>query len=295
MCVLCRVEWEAPFHFEISQHTLIQSLIVFHRVAVSIFVDLVKAGLFVRMSIALLFWSIFSMIRKIRIQPVHPSVWVCEFKNGKAFELTDLENLPSDIGDDLESGIDVLTIPNALVTETSIRIPQGAAVGRQKLEKWQDWYPGEGNNGNGKGNNIFSRGKQGSGNRRLLTDGTRTVLVVRVVASDATTTASLDRLSDSVFGGVNDTVTLASQYAACSHGQLNFVKAPDRTGISTNIVNGAVEVTVGTSTSQGDATMSNAIVAELNSQFNVTSPTQLANHVMMCLPPNTMSGIACKC
>lgn len=220
-----------------------------------------------------------------------PEVWVCEFKNGEAFELLDLENLPPEIGDDLESGIDALTIPNALVTKTSIKIPQGAAVGRKKLEKWEDWYPGR---GKGRGDNVFSRGNQGSTNRRLLTDGIRTVLVVRVIASNGITTDNLIRLSDSVFGNGVDPVNLASQYDACSYGQLQFVKAADKTGSSTNILNGAVEVTVATATSEGDVAMRNAIATELNSQFGVTSPTALADYVMMCLPPDTMSGIACK-
>ena len=35
-----------------------------------------------------------------------------------------------------------------------------------------------------------------------------------------------------------------------------------------------------------------AITAALNAQFGVSSPTQLADHVMYCLPAATMSGIA---
>lgn len=224
--------------------------------------------------------------------PGPPDVWVCEFKNGKAFKLLGLENLPSEIGDELESGVDALTIPSAEVTETSIRIPQGAAVGRQKLDKWQDWY-GIGNNGNGNANNIFARENQGSSNRRRL-NVVKTAFIVRVIASDGETTANLTRLSDSVFGNGNDPVTLASQYANCSYDDLLFVKVPDTTGISTNITDGAVEVTVGVSTSQGDNVMRNAIIAELKYQFNVDKVPLLADHVLMCMPPGTMNQIACK-
>ena len=42
----------------------------------------------------------------------------------------------------------------------------------------------------------------------------------------------------------------------------------------------------------GDVTMRNAITSELNRLFVFSSPTSLANHVMYCLPPGTMSGIA---
>ena len=68
-------------------------------------------------------------------------------------------------------------------------------------------------------------------NRRRLTTGTKTVLVVRVVANDSSTTASADQLSDSVFGTNGDLVNLKTQYAACSHNQLLFQPATG-TGIA---------------------------------------------------------------
>jgi len=68
-------------------------------------------------------------------------------------------------------------------------------------------------------------------NRRRLTTGTKTVLVVRVVATDSSTTASAAQLSDSVFGTNGDLVNLKTQYAACSHNQLQFQPATG-TGIT---------------------------------------------------------------
>ena len=82
--------------------------------------------------------------------------------------------------------------------------------------------------------------------RRKLVSGTRSVLVVRVQhATDASTSASAERLSDSVFGngadGSVDPVTLKSQYSACSYNQLTFVEAADRTGnTGTLIQNGTL-------------------------------------------------------
>ena len=55
---------------------------------------------------------------------------------------------------------------------------------------------------------------------------------------------------------------------------------------------GTTTVTVPSSTTNGDSVMTNDIVDELNRQFGVISPSLLAHHVMFCLPPNTMSGIA---
>ena len=106
------------------------------------------------------------------------------------------------------------------------------------------------------------------------------------------TSADEATLSNSILGTSGDTTNLASQYSACSHGKLNFVGVDNRSGTSTSISNGVVTVTLNTSVSDGDTVMRNAITSELNAQFGVSSPTQLANHVMYCLPPGTMTGIA---
>ena len=60
----------------------------------------------------------------------------------------------------------------------------------------------------------------------------KTVLVVRVIASDDSTTASEEELSDSVFGTYGDEVNLKSQYEACSHGKMKIFPAPVRNGIT---------------------------------------------------------------
>ena len=133
--------------------------------------------------------------------------------------------------------------------------------------------------------------------RELAVTGSRSVLVVRVIASDGQTGFSEAQLSNSVFGTSGDPVNLKSHYAACSHGRLNFQTTSDRTktggGVdATNISLGATTVNVAVSTTEGDGVMRNAISSALNAQFGVSSPSVLANHVMYCLPPNTMSGIA---
>jgi hypothetical protein len=125
--------------------------------------------------------------------------------------------------------------------------------------------------------------------------GDRTILVVRVIADNQATTALEGSLTSGVF---DDSVNVAKQYKACSHGKLNFVKADGRslTGINdggeTDISRGVTTVRVNVSTSQGDAAMRNAITAALNENFGVSSPAALADHVMYCLPAGTMHGIA---
>ena len=117
--------------------------------------------------------------------------------------------------------------------------------------------------------------------------GTRTVLVVRVIAEDKSTTASETSLAASVFENPNDSLNLQSWYKQCSYNQLNFVPAS-----GTGINSGVTTVTVPSKSTDGDAKMNNDIVTALNTKFNVSSPNQIANHVMYCLPAGTMSGIA---
>ena len=136
---------------------------------------------------------------------------------------------------------------------------------------------------------MLTKKKKVTNDRRNLAvvTGDKSVLVVRVIASDDTTTASVSQLSDGVFGTAGDPVNLKSQFYECSREQLNIIPA-----VRSGITNGVTTVTVNVSTSQGDAVMRNEITSALNTQFGVTSPTQIANHVMYCLPPGTMSGIA---
>ena len=117
--------------------------------------------------------------------------------------------------------------------------------------------------------------------------GTRTVLVVRVIAVDKNTTASESQLAESIFENTNDSLNLQSWYKECSYNQLNFAPA-----IGDGINNGVTTVTVPSSSTDGDSVMNNDIVSALNTDFNVTSPNQIADHIMFCLPPGTMKGIA---
>lgn len=125
--------------------------------------------------------------------------------------------------------------------------------------------------------------------------GTRTILAVVVHANDASTTISKEKLSDDVFGtGLTETdlVNVKSQYDACSYGKLKMEPAADRdpaiAGDTIGIEHGVTEVNITVNVAgQRSRTMQNHIVHALNTKFGVTSPSQLANHVMICMPPGT--------
>ena len=124
-------------------------------------------------------------------------------------------------------------------------------------------------------------------------NGDRSVLVVRVVLADGEPTNDEQTLGESVFGidGGSD-INMASQFNACSHGKLAIVKAPPVEGSSSSIVNGVTTVSVNVAVADHHGKIRNAVTAELNSQFGVDSPTELADHVMYCLPPGSMPAVA---
>ena len=126
--------------------------------------------------------------------------------------------------------------------------------------------------------------------RMQATTGQKTVLVVRIQATDAVTSLSAVQLADDVFGDNGDVNNLRSQYLACSHGKLEFNKAPDRTGVSTSIQNGIVTISPGVATSVGDDLMVDYAITELQNQFS-TNAQNLADYIMLCLPPGTMPAL----
>ena len=200
--------------------------------------------------------------------------------------------------------------------ELELDLPQGAKIdkakGKIKIPKGEQasMVPSPGLNQNKIKFKTKKKSKDKStpwttSNRRRLTTGTKTVLVVRVVANDSSTTASADQLSDSVFGTNGDLVNLKTQYAACSHNQLQFQPATG-TGITNgNLIvdgtspssvfsllklsisfpnhsfdhqTGATTVTINRNVlGVSDGIIRNAVTSALNTQFGVSSPSLLAD------------------
>ena len=117
--------------------------------------------------------------------------------------------------------------------ELELDLPQGAKIdkekGKIKIPKGEQasMVPSPSLNQNKIKFKVKKKSKDKStpwttSNRRRLTTGIKTVLVVRVVANDSSTTASADQLSDSVFGTNGDLVNLKTQYVTinCSFSRL---------------------------------------------------------------------------
>lgn len=118
---------------------------------------------------------------------------------------------------------------------------------------------------------------------RSLLHEERSVLIVRVVLADAEPSNTVQELSNSVFGNNIDSVNLVSQFNACSYGQMSFVKAMDRSGLTSSIDNGATTVTIPYSKTSHHGLIRNKITQELNYQFGVGNPRELADHVSTCM------------
>lgn len=122
------------------------------------------------------------------------------------------------------------------------------------------------------------------------TTGDKTVLAVRVIATNSAFSKTETELATSVFGGPNDFVNLKSQYSACSHGKINMIQRADLNGLTSNIANGVVTLYVDMPTEVGHSTMVNEVSQELNREFGL-SVNEIADHVLYCLPPGTFNGV----
>jgi len=141
------------------------------------------------------------------------------------------------------------------------------------------------------GSFISSSKHLGSDDRRTLrppTVGERTVLVVRVIALDTSTTVDEDTLSDRVFGTFGDRHNLKSQYEACSHNQLSFVPFSGATLGGSNVSNGVAEVEISENLrGMYNVVASNKATEALKAKYG--SIDQF-DHVMYCLPYGTSSS-----
>jgi hypothetical protein len=122
-------------------------------------------------------------------------------------------------------------------------------------------------------------GEDPEARRKLaVTTGTKEMLAVRVIASDASTTSSESEISDAWFGTSGDAVNFKSQYEACSYNKLQINPAN-----TNDISNGVTTATISNIVSGTDnGVIRNAVTAALGSSF-----TSQFDHVMLCLPPGT--------
>lgn len=157
----------------------------------------------------------------------------------------------------IASNIDTLYMSEAIIYDSKISIPSGANV---YIEEKRD-----------KTNN--------SDHRRSVT-GTKSMVALRVVATDAETTMGVSTLEDEIFGTNGDPFNMRSQYLTCSFNQLDFVPAT-----TSGVTNGVYQVTPQGLTALGTShtTFQNTVINTANAQLGGTM-SSLFDHVMQCLP-----------
>jgi hypothetical protein len=122
---------------------------------------------------------------------------------------------------------------------------------------------------------------------RNLASVVKKVLVLRIEASDKSTTASETQLADDVFGAAGDVLNLKSQYNQCSYGQLQFEPVTSNAIIGSD---GVYTVSLPTTVVTGAADNPIAWAAVNKAQAELGTLTNIANHVMVCMPPGTSGG-----
>ena len=111
----------------------------------------------------------------------------------------------------------------------------------------------------------------------------RSVLVVRVDASDRRLSNSTSAIVRSVFGtaGVN---SLKERYETCSYGEVNIVPATGE-----DVSNGVITVTVGVNAANADnSVVRDAALTILSGKFGDLATR--FDHVVLCIPPGTRSN-----
>lgn len=110
--------------------------------------------------------------------------------------------------------------------------------------------------------------------------GTRSVLVLRVTTNDATVVYSSQDIYNYVFDNsqTHTQPSLRSQYGKLSFGKLTFVPAQQ----------GVLDVYVNMNANGGSVSgIRDAAISAATSQFQVSSITSLADHIIICVPPGT--------
>ena len=157
------------------------------------------------------------------------SYLACETLDGKQYRVNGIpDHVMKAEEKSVIDGVIALDLPeDAYLDEPTATLKLPSKVGLK--------FKAKSDNGGKRG--VFDRSR-----RSLAVSGTRTALVVRVIASNVAPLKSEASLSNAVFGngadGTVDPMSLKSMYTTCSHGQLTFVPASDRNGRSIDIRKG---------------------------------------------------------
>lgn len=213
--------------------------------------------------------------------------WECELQPDDADEagvlFVNLEGL-DDTELDMEavSGQTSFFAEGAVIADGRLSVPKGSKKNLAKIDKRG---PAE----------TSKKSKKGSkkGGRKLVPLGpvVREVLVVRVNALDASTTADMATLAGDVFGIGRETtyVSLSERLNACSYGETQVTPYNGVTPNGVTILNGVTEIGINVTVNGTLAnSVHNTVLRDLRVALGIPNLASVFDHVMLCLPPGTL-------
>jgi hypothetical protein len=185
-----------------------------------------------------------------------------------------------------------LRIPPNSQREFGCAPPRGPASNDGNGGDWYENWTAGSFTGDCDGNyNVFEGGE---GKGRGLQATSKKVLAIRIKAPDANTTASVDAISDSIFGTSGDSINLKERYDSCSYGQLTIDGYRGTT--ATNVTIPGADFAVGVVEVEISLSVIGAAHAVIRDEAVNAATALLGNlpnqfdHVMLCLPPGTIDS-----
>jgi hypothetical protein len=174
------------------------------------------------------------------------------------------------------SGETMMIVPTGYMEGDVLVVPDDAEVTLENIMPPKESKARESNR-----RHLRIRNRNKNQRRLRLTTGTKSMLVIRVVANDAEVTPSLDKLRNDIF---EDDNCLKSQYARCSFNKLIFVKATGK-----DVIGGVLNLNLNKNVIGRDR---NTVQLEVQDAAKVhfgNNPNwrHSFDHVMICLPPGT--------
>ena len=176
--------------------------------------------------------------------------------------------------EDVTSGLTTLLAEGAVIIDGTLKIPKGSKKSWDKIEK----------------RGPAERNKYHKYSRLLAPSAPdyRSVLAVRVKASDSATSANLQTLSDDIFGTNGTAVNLRERFENCSYGETQTLPYNGVTPSGVAIQDGVIEVQISNIvTAQANGGIRTAVLSELSALLNISNLAAEFDHVMLCLPPGT--------
>ena len=176
------------------------------------------------------------------------------------------------------SGVTTLLVEDAVIADGAINAPKGKAKSFGKAEP------------RGRKN---KKNKDKEDERRLapLAVDERLVLAIRVIARDASVTATASQLRADIFNvGDTDGVNLVERINSCSYGKMKITPFNNAVG-GVSINTGVLEVNINQAVAGADRNaIKNAALAAASSKLGGANLASVFDHVMVCLPPGTATS-----